>query len=92
MKLIPLLIQHTYPGNGRYLGFVYTFCLFGADVHNFCMLYKMEWSHFLLLHLLLLVILVPLELTFPTGTCVVLPCPLPRSTNTKTYWYYYYSE
>jgi hypothetical protein len=80
MKLIPALIQHPYPGNGRYLGFVYTFCLFGADAHNFRMLYTMELSHLLLLHPLLLVILVPSELTFLTGTCVLLPCPLPQSS------------
>jgi hypothetical protein len=69
MKLIPVLIQHTYPGNGRYLGFVCT-----------RMLYKMELSHLLLLHLLLLVIMVPPEPTFSTGTCVLLPCPLPQSS------------
>ncbi len=72
--------QHTYLGSVCYLGFVYIFCLFNADVHNFHMPCKMELSFLWLLCSFSLPILVLWELPFWTGSCVLLPCLLPLSS------------
>jgi hypothetical protein len=69
-----------YLGSVGYWGFVYIFCLYDADVHNFHMPYKMELSFLRLLRLFSLVILVLWEQPFLIGKCVRLPCPLPPSS------------
>jgi hypothetical protein len=80
MKQIPVLFQHTYLGSVGYWVFVYIFCLYDADVHNFRIPYKMELTFLRLLRLFSLVILVLWEQPFSIGKCVLSPCPIPPSS------------
>jgi hypothetical protein len=86
MKQIPVLFQHLYLGSVGYWGFVYIFCLYDADVHNFHMPYKMELSFRRLLCSFSLVILVLWEQPFLIGKCVLSPSLVlaPRRNRTTT--------